>query len=106
MAAGTQKRRYPGVKVKPLEADFSDPMYACEIVWRENPQFGDPRFPDAPERIGVMKQWMAFDPYYGPESEAQIEWHKANGTPGANEMVVGERFTPKRGKKYNAPELD
>lgn len=43
--------------IKPAEFDKS-PLYACEVVDRR------------------VVYWMAFDPEYGPESEAQIAWHR------------------------------
>lgn len=50
----------------------SSPQYACDVT-------GD----------GRILHWMAFDPQYGPESEKQIEWHRRNGTPGAERWKIG-----------------
>jgi hypothetical protein len=55
----------------------TNPLYACEV----GP-------PDEDGHRPVLN-WMAFDPKYGPESVAQIEWHVAHGTPGAELWEVG-----------------
>ena len=37
---------------------------------------------------------MAFDPKYGPVTEAQIEYHRKRKTPGAEEWEVGQPAKP------------
>jgi hypothetical protein len=56
---------------KPLEFDPS-PLYAVER-----------------QADGTFSHWMAFDPKYGPASQAQIDWHIEHGTPGAEDWEVG-----------------
>jgi len=60
-----------------------NPMYACEVIYVDGLVTEDGR------RRGVVKTWMAFDPLY-PPSEAQIQWHRRNGTPGADRWKEGE----------------
>ena len=55
-----------------------NPIYAADVVTDEE------------TGVGVISNWMAFDPKYGPESERQIEWHKEHGTPGAEKWEVGK----------------
>lgn len=85
MAVKERRRPYPGVQVKPYEYDEHNPLYSMEIV-------------PHPYEVGkyVIKHWMAFDPEYGPESEKQIEWHVAHGTPGAEAWEVGKPIKFKR----------
>jgi hypothetical protein len=45
-------------KPEPWKYD-PDPLFACDVT------------PD-----GGVVDWMAFDPEYGPESQAQIDWHR------------------------------
>lgn len=35
-----------------------------------------------------------FDPRYGPDSQSQIDWHIARGTPGAETWEVGKPAHP------------
>lgn len=85
MAVKERPRHYPGVKIKPLQYDEHNPLYAMEVI-----PVGDGT------GRSVIKHWMAFDPYYGPESEKQIEWHVAHGTPGAETWEVGKPIKFKR----------
>lgn len=55
------------------------PMYAFAIVRDET------------NGVGYVTHWMAFDPAYGPESEAQIEYWQRRGYPGAETWEVGKK---------------
>jgi hypothetical protein len=66
------------VWVDPDEGDArTNPMFSCEVLGKK----GDEHRP--------VVNWMAFDPRYGPDTEAQIAWHIAHGTPGAETWEVG-----------------
>lgn len=83
MAAGTTSlinppRRKAGTPPpEPFKFD-PNPLYACQVVYDEE------------TGIGMILDWMAFDPKYGPESQAQIDWHIAHDHPNASEWEVGK----------------
>jgi hypothetical protein len=56
------------------------PEYACAVL------------KDEVTGIGYVSSWMAFVPEYGPESEAQIEYWRKKGYPGADTWEVGKRI--------------
>lgn len=68
------------VYVSPADLD-PDPILACEVEWRDLP---------SGSRIGVVHNWMAFDCRYGPDEQAQIDWHVKHGTRGAESWEVGQ----------------
>lgn len=72
-------------KDKSFPYDEHNPLFAMEVIPLND---GSGR--------SVVKHWMAFDPYYGPESEKQIEWHQKHGTPGAENWKVGVPIRYKR----------
>lgn len=77
----TQRIRKDGKLVYVTEAEYDhDPMLAVAVEYVEGP---------GGQKLGVVQNWMAFDPRYGPENEQQIEWHVAHGTPGAEKFEVG-----------------
>lgn len=53
------------------------------LPYSQNPEHAVARSGDG------FVHWMAFDPQYGPQSEEQIEWHRANNTHGAETWEVG-----------------
>lgn len=55
----------------------TNPLYSCEVLGKPG------------DEVRLVATWMAFDPKYGPESDKQIEWHVAHGTPGAETWEVG-----------------
>ena len=66
------RRRRNNQEVNPWDFD-PNPQYACAVD----------------KETGQVHVWMAFDPKYGPETEAQIQWHKDHGTPGAETWEIG-----------------
>lgn len=69
-------KHYPGVQVKPLEGD-PHPQYYCDLV----------RLPDGSAEVSHA---MAFDPYHGPDSQAQIDFWRDRGYPRADEWEIGK----------------
>ena len=61
-----------GPKARDLPGAPNDPLYSLDI-----------------NKHGRVSHFMAFDCRYGPESQAQIDWHVKNGTPGAETWEVG-----------------
>lgn len=59
--------------MKDVAAHDPDPIYACDVT-----------------KDGKILHWMAFDMRYGPENQAQIDWHLNNGTPGASRWEIGK----------------
>lgn len=57
----------------------TNPEYSCDVEYVEV----------GGQRIGIVQNWMAFDPRYGPENQQQIDWHIAHGTPRAESFEIG-----------------
>ena len=68
------------------------PIYALEED--PSPEFAVLVDPET----GTVHHWIAFLPFYGPESEKQIEWWRDHGYPGAEHWEVGKpiRLAPEK----------
>lgn len=60
---------------------LTNPEYACETT--------TVRDADGNVLGQAVLNWMAFQKRYGPETQEQIDWHIAHGTPGAEKWKVG-----------------
>lgn len=75
------------------------PMREGELEFDPSPEWACVLVKDEGTGLGRVSSWVAFDPRYGPETEAQIEYWQRRGYPGADTWEVGKKvkvYSPKQ----------